>query len=87
MNTATALVTVKFLRSYGAYGEGEVAGFSAEHAAFLVKRGIAEKIVVAKKEGDVGGQKTVDPGAPQNRQSTGTASSTPRQGGSGAVNK
>lgn len=67
------LQPVRFLKNYNCYNEGEVASFSEEHAAFLVKRRIAEKVTLPKEEDD-DMAKGKDPSQPQNRQTTGTAS-------------
>jgi hypothetical protein len=71
--------TVKFRKKYHAYNEGETAGFSDQHADWLIKKGIAEPITIPPKEEAVASKnepKPKDPSAPQNRQSTGTSSKT-----------
>lgn len=73
-------MSVKFLKRYNSYNEGEVATFTEVREAELIKRRIAENIDLPKQEegddvnkdkGD-GGKK--NPNDPQNRQTTGTSS-------------
>jgi hypothetical protein len=74
---SNGLVSVQFIRSYGTYGEGEIAGFSEAHVAFLIKKGIARKVEMKTKQTTPSGgqQQQPDPAAgPQHRQTTGTTS-------------
>jgi hypothetical protein len=73
-------MSVKFLKGYHKYNEGEVATFSVEHEKWLVSKRIAEPIVLPTKEDDVAkGQTPPDPKAtkspegPQHRQTTVTS--------------
>lgn len=73
-------MSVKFLKRYNSYNEGEVATFTEAREADLIKRKIAENIDLPKPEEDDdmdkdkkdGGKK--NPLDPQNRQTTGTSS-------------
>lgn len=40
---------VRFLRAYGIYNAGEVAGFPYEEAQRLIKLGVAEELKIAQK--------------------------------------
>jgi hypothetical protein len=73
-------MSVKFLKRYGSYNEGEIATFTEEREKDLLKRKIAEEFVFPKREGDdmdkkgTGGDGKKNPNDPQNRQTTGTSS-------------
>lgn len=77
-------MSVKFLKKYGTYNEGETATFTPEREADLVKRKVAVSVVVppkhseedelAKSAATGGGGEKKNPEGPQNRQTTGTSS-------------
>lgn len=74
------LQAVRFTKNYNCYNEGEVASFTEQHADFLVKRRIAERVTLPKEEEDdvaksnAAGAGQKNPELPQNRQTTGTSS-------------
>jgi len=70
-------MSVKFLKHYQTYNEGEVATFSDQHERWLVSKKIAEPITLPNKEDDVAKSQTPpdpktqkNPEAPQHRQTT-----------------
>ena len=79
-------MSVKFLKKYGTYNEGETATFTPEREADLLKRKVAVSVVVPPKHKDGeedelakstatgGGDGKKNPEQPQNRQTTGTSS-------------
>lgn len=65
-------MSVKFLKAYHRYNEGEIAGFSAQHEEWLIKRRIAERIAPAKEDNvpTKDSKPTKNPEGPQHRQTT-----------------
>lgn len=75
-------MSVKFLKKYHTYNEGEIATFSEQHEKWLVSKHIAESITLPKPDEDDMAKSNAnepqkrDPSQPQNRQTTGTSSKT-----------